>query len=215
MLQSVQEAASVVGMTGVGLRERKKSETRRAIAGVALQLAIERGPDAVTVEDIAAAADVSPRSVFNYFGTKDQAILGLDPSVRTEILEQLTERPAEETPLEALAAVLTRRMTGGDDDGRIWRARAELVRQHPRLRAAQVTSQAALEQELTLVVAQRTGLDPERDAYPALVVAVALSALRNVLGRSRAGNRQQLASEIDEAFALLATGLAPVGRGRR
>ena len=213
-MQSLQFDVTVGHMTAVGLRERKKSETRRAIAAVALQLAIEHGPDAVTVEDIAAAADVSPRSVFNYFGTKDEAILGLDPSVRTEVVEQLTARPAHETPLEALAALLTERMTGADDDGRIWRARAELVRQHPRLRAAQVTSQAALEHELTLVVAQRTGLDAERDAYPALVVAVALSALRNVLGRSRAGNRQQLAQEIEEAFALLSDGLAPVGRGR-
>ena len=49
----------------MGLRERKKTETRRAIASVALQLAIEHGPDAITVDDIAAAADVSTWSRFS------------------------------------------------------------------------------------------------------------------------------------------------------
>lgn len=54
-----------------GLRERKKAETRQALAEAALALAVERGPAAVTVDDIADAAGVSARTVFNYFPTKE------------------------------------------------------------------------------------------------------------------------------------------------
>ncbi len=74
-----------------GLRERKKLDSRRAIASVALDLAIERGPDEITVEDIAAAAHVSPRTVFNHFGTKDEAILGIDPERRTALVVVLVD----------------------------------------------------------------------------------------------------------------------------
>ena len=58
----------------LGLRERKKAETRQAIADAALALALERGPGDVTVDDIAAAAGVSARTVFNYFARKEDLI---------------------------------------------------------------------------------------------------------------------------------------------
>lgn len=202
-------------MAVVGLRERKKSETRRAIAAVALELAIEHGPDAITVDDIAAAADVSTRTVFNHFGTKDEAILGIDPERRAELAAEVLARPAEETPLDALRSVLADAMTGTDDVGRLWLARARLLQDHPQLRSAQLLSQTAFEQALADAVATRTGLVAERDLYPRLVVASALAALRVALAGNAAGSRRRLRRQIDTAFGLLADGLQPSPRGSR
>ncbi len=86
----------------VGWRERKKTETRQAIGRAALALATERGPATITVNDIAEAAGVSPRTAFNYFPTKEAAILGFDPDRRRELLDRLDARPADEPPVQAL-----------------------------------------------------------------------------------------------------------------
>src|SRR5438045_3962862 len=97
----------MMATTAVGLRDRKKDDTRKAISRAALMLAVEHGPDGVTVDDIAAAADVSPRTVFNYFATKEYAILGLSPERAKEMAQSVRERPADEAPLTALRLALT------------------------------------------------------------------------------------------------------------
>ena len=78
------------------LRERKKLATRRSLRRVALDLVAERGFAHVTVEDIAEAADVSPRTFFNYFPSKEAALFGADP----ERVAALRERVVREAPGE-------------------------------------------------------------------------------------------------------------------
>jgi len=195
--------------TDLGLRERKKHETRAAIARAALDLAVERGPSGVTVDDIAAAAGVSPRTVFNHFGTKDEAILGISPERRAELLEAVRARPADEPPLQAIAEVFTTAMTASDETATFWLRRAALVAAHPDLRVAQLASQDRLQQELAAVVAERTGLDPDTDPYPELVVAAALAALRIALARAAHAGPDRIRQAIEDAVAVLASGLAP------
>src|SRR5580698_2065025 len=91
---------------GAGLRERKKLATRQAIGAAAMRLAIERGLENVLVEDIAAAADVSPRTFNNYFASKYEAIsaLALDRSAR--VGQALRRRPAAEGLWEAIRAAV-------------------------------------------------------------------------------------------------------------
>lgn len=198
----------------VGLRERKKTDTRRAIASAALFLAVERGPDAVTVDDIAAAADVSPRTVFNYFATKEEAILGLDPARRLELVQLAADRPARESPLAVLKTVFVEIATGVPEAAELARTKAELVRTYPQLYPAYVAAHTSLEGALVDAIAARTGLDPVRSPYPRLVVSTAMTAYRVALDRARPGGRA-LVKAIDEAFEILGAGLRPPGKRLR
>ena len=78
-----------------GLRERKKTETRVAIQQAVLFLALGRGLDAVTVDEIAAAANVSVRTFHNYFGSKEEALVAAWVSEFKVYVDALRDRPAE------------------------------------------------------------------------------------------------------------------------
>src|SRR5713226_3702163 len=97
---------SAPGTAGLGLRERKKQQTREALSWAALRLAVDRGLSNVLVEDIAAEAGVSPRTYNNYFSSKAEAIAWrhLDRARRTADL--LRERPLGEPLWESITSVV-------------------------------------------------------------------------------------------------------------
>jgi AcrR family transcriptional regulator len=187
-----------------GLRERKKAETRAALAVAALRLADERGPDGFTVEDVAEAAQVSPRTFFNYFATKDDAIIGLADASSAELLDRLLARPASEPPLEAIHQAFRAHADTLEAYAEEWSIRQRLARRHPHLAARYAARFAMSEEDFVAEVARRCGLDPERDLYPATVVAAAMGAARVAIAAWQRGDRPQSVAElIDEAFALL------------
>jgi AcrR family transcriptional regulator len=161
-----------------GLRERKKAETRRALSSAALRLADELGPDGVTVEAIADAAGVSPRTFFNYFPSKEDAIVGLTSRRSSEMLADLVARPETETPLDALRATALAAARRLEADADATMRRRHLFQRYPTLAARHAAGFAEVERGLVEEVARRTGLDADLDAYPALVVAAALGAVR-------------------------------------
>src|SRR4051812_45271638 len=120
-----------------GLRARKKLATRAALVAAAMRLAAERGPDAVTVEDIALAADVSPRTFFNYFATKEEAFVADD----LERAKSLLARLRAESVDAPLWPTLTR-LLGEHVEAASPLARAEALAQH-----AVRTSPAVLAQQ--------------------------------------------------------------------
>src|SRR5580693_4750619 len=85
-----------------GLRERKKAKTRLAISNIATKMFIERGFDAVTVAEVAAAADVSVATIFNYFETKEELFFDREGEVIEEQRRRIRERNAGETITSAL-----------------------------------------------------------------------------------------------------------------
>src|ERR1700760_4186065 len=87
-----------------GLRERKKARTRATIRAEALRLFREQGYHATTVEQIAAAAEVSPSTFFRYFPTKEDLVLQDD--MDTRIVEALERQPAGLSPLSAVRAAV-------------------------------------------------------------------------------------------------------------
>lgn len=194
---------------GLGRRERRKQETRRALIRAALALAVEHGPDGVTVEMITDAADVSPRTFFNYFSSKDEALVCLDES--DGLIRALQEHDAVE-PLAALRAALRDHAAEIMDDVTEWRMRVTLMESHPELKARMVASLEPLEQHLSEIIALRCGLDADRDVYPALVCATALAAGRISLRLwMESGCERPFTAIVDDAFDLIESGLRPRG----
>ncbi len=89
-----------------GLRERKKARTRRAISDVATRLFAERGFEAVTVAEVADAAEVSVTTVFNYFGSKEELFFDREEELRGNLVRAITDRPAGASVVEALAGLV-------------------------------------------------------------------------------------------------------------
>jgi AcrR family transcriptional regulator len=194
------------------LRERKKAATREALQAAALRLAVRDGLDALTVEAIAEAVDVSPRTFFNYFGSKEEALLPSDAYRREELHTALTSRPADEPPLEALHAVVRDLAIRVSERREETALRMQLVRDNPTLLPRHLANFAMFERALVEAVGTRTGLDPDTDLYPRLAASAAVGALRSAiqLWRNRTEDDAEdtaLLDLVDSAFRELAAGL--------
>lgn len=191
-----------------GLRERKKLETQRALAAAAQDLARRHGADAVTVEQIAERAGVSPRTFFNYFAGKEAAMVGVEPATLATLQAELTARPAAETPLECLRAVVL----GGEDLAEAaarWLQRTELVRHNPSLLPAQLAGMAAAEQALIHALAARLGVEPGDDPSVTVLVTCTLAAARATLTWwDEHGRAESLHRLLAVTFDRLAAGFA-------
>lgn len=187
-----------------GLRERKKLECRRDIVSAARELVAERGLGGVTVDEIAAAAGVSPRTFFNYFTCKEEAVVGVDPSVIAEKADELRQRPIEEAPAEALRAVLAEWF---DPDRTLpyRRLRDEIVSRHPELVPRHLAVQAEIQAALAVALADRMGTDRAEDPRPELLVAATFATSNAAFAWwERSGRDRPLQTVLDEAFALVA-----------
>jgi AcrR family transcriptional regulator len=196
----------------LGRRERKKRETRRALASAAVRLASERGgPDQITIEDIAEAADVSIRTFFNYFSSKEEAIVGADREGQAMLAERLLARPADESPLTALRNMFIETYSGGADDWADERvARQKLVQEHPSLLPRHLAAHYELEKSLIRAMAERMGTEPDTSMYVSVVVTTGVNAMRLALWWWESQGRSvPLPALLEESFAILERGLTP------
>jgi len=191
-----------------GLRERKKLATRTALHESALRLVAERGLDAVSIDDIAERADVSPRTFFNYYSSKDDAVLGLDPDSSARQVSAFLSRPADETPIQALRAVAHGQAEEMALDTELWPLRLKVIDAEPALLARLAAVFGEGERVLAEAVAGRTGTRAGADAYPTLLAGVAGVAMRTALHRWLASDfTAALPDLVDEAWDLLTAGL--------
>jgi AcrR family transcriptional regulator len=159
--------------TPLGLRERKKLGTRWALSDAALELALERGLENVTREDIANRAGVSLRTFNNYFAGKYEAISFRQIDRMRQSLAIFRERPADEPLWSAItAAVLAPLEAEGAMDIRPTHEELVVIRELLSARDMRAALTRDLFADWVDAIAQRTGTDPARDMYPRLVAAV-------------------------------------------
>jgi AcrR family transcriptional regulator len=188
-----------------GLRERKKQRTREAIVRKALALFRKRGFEATTIADIAAAADIAPRTFFAYFETKEAVVFHDFDAVLERFAARLRTRAEGETTFDALRSWVEEWL--GEDDllGPQHEARRELVRSTPALAARERANQAAFGELIAASVAEELAV-PADSLRPRLVAAAAVAALTAVDHHETAATGDPLAV-LDEALAFLEGGL--------
>jgi AcrR family transcriptional regulator len=200
-MKKVVEAAS-------GLRERKKARTREAIIDAALDLFARKGFDATTIEDIAAAADVSPRTFFRYFDSKVDLVMAHNEAHGDKVAPLVVARPASEGPLEALRQVMQQMLLELLVDPSVVRE-FQVMMGAPTLRKLAREHFYEEEAELVSAFAARLGTD-DADLTANVMAGAAASAIWAVIERwlAEGGDVERLPPMIDEAFTLLERGFS-------
>jgi AcrR family transcriptional regulator len=160
-----------------GLRERKKQQTREAIHRAAMKLFAERGFEATTIADIAAAADIAPRTFFSYFASKEEAVFPKFGPMFADFDRAMRERPPGTTALDALRAWIGLAARHISDDVEGARLEARLRRESPAVAACDLQHMRRFERRLAEAVAEDFG-EPADALRPRLVAAAAVAALQ-------------------------------------
>jgi AcrR family transcriptional regulator len=203
----------------MGLRERKKEQTRRTIENAAFRLFAQRGFQATTVADIAAAADIAPRTFFAYFRSKEDVVFSDLMLSFMGLEERLDGRPTQETTFEALRAWIAEVValvdTEADEERGLVRQR--LMCESDALVAHQRHVLGRFEALIARSVAADLGDEPS-DLRPRMVAAAAVAALLALRPPGPEGHAKPTGEEalarIDDAFAFLRGGIVAL-QGRR
>ena len=158
-----------------GLRERKRAETHARIRTAALILFSERGFEATTLDDIAAGANVSRRTLFHYFGSKEDIVLSAKADVITAIEAAVAGRSPDEALLDMAEGALTDMAASFQGPGP--RALARLIKSTPTLQASDHAKYDMMERRLTAALAARKGLAAD-DLQARMVALAAIGVLK-------------------------------------
>ncbi len=220
---SVQEA----GVPPPGLRAWKKARTRRTISDVATGLFIRDGFEAVTVAQIAAAAEVSVKTVFNYFPSKEDLFFDRVDDVIGALVDAVVERPAGQTIVGALHRILADRLAPFDagwgrlrdaEDYERFRRFLATEQASPALRTRRLVIGELWTARLAQLFAHQLGLptgDPRAATLAAMVVAVMTLRARTLSAAmaerlSARTVERRVRAVVDEAFERLAIAFADV-----
>ena len=147
--------------TAPGLREQKRIATKRALQLALLRLALERGFDNVTIEEVAQAAQVSPRTFFNYFASKEEAVAAPHGPVELSHDEIARYEDGVGDPMADLIALFAER-AAGEEDFELHRLRRELMHREARLLGDKATLVQQIREQIVDLVAERLRADALR-----------------------------------------------------
>jgi AcrR family transcriptional regulator len=192
-----------------GLRERKKARTRAAIREHALRLFREQGYQATTVEQIAAAAEVSPSTFFRYFPTKEDVVLQDDMDIR--MIEALERQPAELSPLGAARAAVREMLASySEADIEVLSQTTALTMTVPEVRARALDEFTRTIAVIGEAVAKRAGRRPDDLAVrvtAGAIIGVIMSITMPWEGWSDRQTMEDVFRRIEQGLALLEAGL--------
>jgi len=192
------------GGLGGGLRERKKQKTRESIQRTALRLFEKQGYEETTIEEVAAAAEISPSTFFNYFPTKEDVVLfdAYDPMA----VRMLLDRPKDEPLSIGLRKVLEGLAAAFERDKRMILARGRLFVEVPELRARMWDEVERNQELIANLLAERTGRRPD-DFELRVTARVLLSAvLEATLDWMRGNGRHSLLDLVNRALDVVELG---------
>lgn len=190
----------------IGLREQQRRDTQTAIRQAAMRLALEHGVSAITVQEISRAAGLAPRTFFNHFRPKEEALIPELPPFSVDA-EQAFVRASVPDRWEALTALLADHCTQGlgvstepDDTA----APMRLVQANPDLLPRTLSTFEEFERRVAVIVARRTGRDPDH-LFCKVAATVAASTARAGLDAQRRKNGDQ--GRPDPAAVWAASGI--------
>jgi len=172
----------------IGRRERKKAQTRQALADAALELFLERGYDEVGVKDVADAADVSVTTLFKYFPSKEALLFDQEDDIEAALVLAVRGRPPGHTIVDALREHMLRDSVDGGPSDEFLR----LIESTPALRDYARRMWMRHETALARAIAEETGA-PEGDVSCAALARFALASRELIVG---AENPRRAAEEI-------------------
>jgi AcrR family transcriptional regulator len=197
-----------------GLRERKKQRTRETISRVALELFAERGYDETTLDDIAEAADVSKRTIFAYFDSKEDILFADEPAYEELLEQKLQQRESGSTTFDAVRDFL-RDLDPPDERAKL---RKKILTTDEALRLRERARRARAEHLLAESVAQDLGVSPD-DIRPKMIAAAFTAAISAVGDRivnapTDSISDQQAHSMLEDALEFLRGGLEGLRGGQ-
>jgi AcrR family transcriptional regulator len=187
----------------LSLQERKQELVRAELFNAAWQLFGQRGYEATTVAEIAAAAGVSRRTFFRYYASKEDVLVETSDEFAEQMLAAMAERPLDEPPLvaieRALVPVLESRIASGDRTNTIIR----LLRESRTLRRAMLERHALMEERLAVQLAVRLGVDLATDSTPTLLAFIARAMVDTAFNVAYDHERKDAAVLVRELFTKL------------
>ena len=193
--------------TSIGLRERKKLRTRAELSDAAFRLFAERGFDETTIEDIVEQVEVSPRTFFRYFDSKEDVVIGFFDDLGLELRAMLATRPSDEPSFTALRAALGTLIDLYEERQDRVVAAKRLAHETPSIRARLLDKHARWENGVTEELSARLGVDPAEDRRPRLIAAVALAAYSTaVTAWCSSEGKDDLHVLVDDALAMVCDG---------
>jgi AcrR family transcriptional regulator len=198
----------------MGLRERKKEQTRHAIEDAAFRLFAERGFQATTVADIADAADVAPRTFFAYFPSKEDVLFADFDHAFEALAARLRGRPSEESTFDALRDWIAGQVAEMEADQHRENLRHRMSCEHPSIAAHQRHLMGRFEELIAESVAADLG-DAPSDLRPRMIAAAAIAAMTALRPDDPDAEDLSTAAKlerIDEAMEFLRGGVAVLQR---
>jgi AcrR family transcriptional regulator len=192
--------------TTIGLRERKKLAAMRRIQLAALDLFDERGFDNVTIEQIAEAAEVSPSSVYRYFGTKEQVVLWdeVDVHLFDTVEAELQTYPPVEAMRRAIAEVMPQYFNPTND---LAKRKTRYALEEPALRAPLLEQTDELIQRVAEALARASG-QPVHALEPQVIATSLISAMMAAARHWHTrGYETPIGDELERALAIVERGL--------